>query len=47
MVPSAFTHMMSEGFRDPLSMPAGVIQMSPFSFMMESFPPEVVVIPLR
>ena len=44
MVPSALTHMMSAGVREPLSMPAGVIHMSPLSSMMDKFPPEVVVI---
>ena len=47
MVPSAFTHMMSAGVSDPLSIPAGVIHMSPFPSMIDRFPPEVVVISLR
>ena len=47
IVPSALTHMMSEGLREPLSIPAGVIHMSPLLSMMDRLPPEVVVIPLR
>ncbi len=47
MVPSAFTHMMSAGVSEPLSIAAGVIHISPFSSMMDRFPPEVVVISLR
>ena len=45
--PSAFTHIMSEGMSDPLSIPAGVIHMSPLPSIMERLPPEVVVIPRR
>ena len=47
IVPSGFTQMMSFGVSDPLSIPPGVIQMSPFSSLIEMLPPEVVVNPLR
>ena len=44
-VPSGLICMMSARVRLPLSMPEGVIQMSPFSSRMERLPPEVVVMP--
>ena len=45
MVPSGLTWHMSARVRLPLSMPEGVIQMSPLSSLMDRLPPEVVVMP--
>jgi beta-lactamase regulating signal transducer with metallopeptidase domain len=44
---SGFTQTMSSGVSAPLSTADGVIQISPQSSIMETFPPEVVVIPRK
>ena len=44
-VPSGFTQIMSLRVSEPLSMPEGVIHMSPLLSIMERLPPDVVVMP--
>ena len=43
--PFFFTQTMSAGVSEPLSMPLGLIHMSPLSSRMEMLPPLVVVMP--
>ena len=45
MEPSGRTRMMSDGRSEPLSMPDGLIHMSPSGSSTERLPPLVVVMP--